>query len=632
MISGKGLYIWRADEVLRRMDMPAADAAQTAKDAGVEHVIIKIADGTSPFPIPEKDPGGHKERATQELVDALKAQGIAVWGFSFVYGQRALPEDQARIFADRAKHFGLTGLVINAENIGNNKWSTTEGEKRAGTLARILRQEMGGNVVLALSTYRFPQFHSEFPFEAFMEECDIAMPQVYWVMLGGKEGDAVANLTQSYDEYRARFPRKLIIPTGAAYGEGQADGSYWSASPRQIERFLAQAKAMALPAVNFWSWEHAYNDPGNDRAGGTVLWDTLAAFRYDPASPGDSGMSFVGEDIALRINVGEMGYFDGLHTQFPKAGFTPFARDGQSMKFAQSVGNTPSSVWAIWMPDITVSGKYNISVWVPGIHATSRRARYHIHGVVGENQPISVDVNQQRFSDVWVSLGIFDLDANNPSSGQINLTNFTGEEGREVGFAAVRWQKVVEHTPDVFLADGFDAPVGTAAERRSDQVWPGMWIDANPYNTLYMLRGSQALHTGADLNLNLPGHFDADAHAPVVAVASGVVTFAGFRELWGNLVVIRHDPLTPGGAHVYSRSAHLERIDVQSGERVQRGQPLGRIGQGDPQNPLPFHLHFDISPTEAMFTNPGDWPGLDQGRINRDYVDPLAFIRQHRPQ
>lgn len=632
MISGKGLYVWRAHEVLRRMNMNATEAARTAKNAGIEHIIIKIADGGDPFPIPDQDPGGHRERATQDLINALKAENITVWGFSFVYGQRTMPEDQARVFADRAKQFGLKGLVLNAENIGNNKWSTTEGGKRASALTRSLRQEMGDDVLLALSTYRFPKFQPGFPFDAFMEECDIAMPQIYWAMLGGKEGDAITNLTESYEDYKDRFPRKLFIPTGAAYGETQADNTYWSATPRQIERFLTQAKTLALPAVNFWSWEHAFNDPGNTRVGGTALWDAIANFRYDPTNPSDSGLPFIEQEEELVINVGEPGYFDGLHTQFPKAGFTPFTRLGQSMKFARSVGSTPSSVWAIWMPDITTSGKYNVSAWIPGLHATTRRARYYVHGVVGENQPVPVDVNQQRFSDVWVSLGIFELDANNPSSGQVNLTNFTGEEGREVGFAGIRWHKVVEGTPGVLLADGFDAPIGTDTERHGAQVWPGMWVDVNPYGSLYTLRGKSVLHTGADLNLNLPGHFDADAHAPVFAVASGEVTFAGFREAWGNLVVIRHDPLTPGGPRVYSRSAHLERMDVQTGDRVRRGHVIGRIGQGDPQNPVPFHLHFDISPTEALFVNPGDWPGLDQGRIDRDYVDPRAFIRQNRPQ
>jgi hypothetical protein len=120
----------------------------------------------------------------------------------------------------------------------------------------------------------------------------------------------------------------------------------------------------------------------------------------------------------------------------------PQIHNGRQLKYARTVANTPSSVWAWWRPDIVASGHYDISVWVPGQHATTRMAQYQLHGVVGENQPLIVYVNQNRFSDTWVSLGVYELDANNPASGQVNLTNYTGEEKRSVAFSDVRWRPV----------------------------------------------------------------------------------------------------------------------------------------------------------------------------------------------
>ena len=75
MISGKGLYVWRAHEVLRRMNMNATEAARTAKNAGIEHIIIKIADGGDPFPIPDQDPGGHLREMLFDLLAEFSRTG-----------------------------------------------------------------------------------------------------------------------------------------------------------------------------------------------------------------------------------------------------------------------------------------------------------------------------------------------------------------------------------------------------------------------------------------------------------------------------------------------------------------------------------------------------------------------------
>ena len=46
----------------------------------------------------------------------------------------------------------------------------------------------------------------------------------------------------------------------------------------------------------------------------------------------------------------------------------------------------------------------------------------------------------------------------------------------------------------------FQAPMGSAEEIASGEIWPGKWMDATPYLTSYAL----GFHTGADLNLNYP--------------------------------------------------------------------------------------------------------------------------------
>lgn len=633
VIDGKGYFTWRVEKILTRPGIRSAqEAADKARAAGVEHVIVKIADGEDNYPLVEKDPDGAKEQATADLIAALRERDITVWGWAFAYGKDADPQKQARKFAERAGYFEMEGLVVNAEDLGERRWSAAGGASRARDYMGALRNALSDvqGAVVGFSSYRFLRHHPSFPFAAFMEDCDIVMPQVYWVARG--DGDALVNLRRSYEEYRETFPRKMFVPTGAAFGEAyQSNGDrfFWSASPQQIHRFLDQARALGLPAVTFWSWEHAYYDLGNRRYNGSELWDSIATYVYDDGQGGlDGDPESEGEEI--EIHVGDDRHRDGLYPQFPYAAFIPMQQGGRTLKYARTVSDTPSSVWSIWLPDIEVSGHYDVSVWVPGQHATTRRAQYHIHGVVGEKDPIIVEVNQMRFSDKWVSLGVYELDANNPMSGQVNLTNHTSEEGRRIAFAGVRWRKVQPPAPEeARLADGFDAPVGTEGERRASELWPGEWTDANPFGNYYRLRDSFNYHTGADLNLNKP-KWDSDRGLPVYAAASGTVTFAGRMRHWGNLVVIRHDPVAENGPSVYTRSAHLGRIDVERGQRVQRGQQIGTVGQDEYNGP--FHLHFDVSPTEVLFNDPGDWPGLDRRRVLRDYIDPKDFIVRHRPK
>ena len=96
MFEGKGLWVWHADTVIARMGTQnVQQIAQQAKSAGIRHVIVKIADGADPYPIPSSDQGGAKEAQTAELIGALKAEGITVGGWSFLYGEPDPFEPQA---------------------------------------------------------------------------------------------------------------------------------------------------------------------------------------------------------------------------------------------------------------------------------------------------------------------------------------------------------------------------------------------------------------------------------------------------------------------------------------------------------------------------------------------------------
>src|SRR5690606_11445877 len=79
----------------------------------------------------------------------------------------------------------------------------------------------------------------------------------------------------------------------------------------------------------------------------------------------------------------------------------------------------------------------------------------------------------------------------------------------------------------------------------------------------------------------------------------------------------------------HTRYAHLADFTVQVGQRVVRGQQIARVGNADGQ--VAYHLHFDLSTSGVLKTNPGHWPGADRAGVIAHYTDPKAFILAHRP-
>jgi murein DD-endopeptidase MepM/ murein hydrolase activator NlpD len=85
-------------------------------------------------------------------------------------------------------------------------------------------------------------------------------------------------------------------------------------------------------------------------------------------------------------------------------------------------------------------------------------------------------------------------------------------------------------------------------------------------------------------------HQGVDYGAPlgtqVRAVASGIVTFAGWKGDYGNFVCVRHE----NGRE--SRYGHLYRIFVRKGQRIKQAQRIGLVGRtGLATGP---HLHFEL--------------------------------------
>lgn len=90
--------------------------------------------------------------------------------------------------------------------------------------------------------------------------------------------------------------------------------------------------------------------------------------------------------------------------------------------------------------------------------------------------------------------------------------------------------------------------------------------------------GQMAFHEGLD--------FMAEVGAPIYAAASGIVTQAELTPDYGNIVKIDH------GNGLETRYAHASRLDVKVGDRVEKGQLIG--GVGNTGRSTGAHLHFEV--------------------------------------
>lgn len=111
-------------------------------------------------------------------------------------------------------------------------------------------------------------------------------------------------------------------------------------------------------------------------------------------------------------------------------------------------------------------------------------------------------------------------------------------------------------------------------------VWPvdgtlegGFGGRRNPFGG-----GGYEFHSGQDI--------EAPWGAPVVAGASGRVSFVGWQNGYGQLVIVDH------GGGLTTRYGHLSSIDVQMDQTVSRAQMLGKVGStGRSTGP---HLHYEV--------------------------------------
>lgn len=111
--------------------------------------------------------------------------------------------------------------------------------------------------------------------------------------------------------------------------------------------------------------------------------------------------------------------------------------------------------------------------------------------------------------------------------------------------------------------------------------------------------GTSRFHEGMD--------FASDIGTPVYATGDAIVKVAGWKSGYGNLIELDHS------YNYTTRYAHLSEIAVKPGQRIKRGDLIGKVGntgkstgphlhyevrfKGAPQNPVNYYF-YDLTPEQ----------------------------------
>lgn len=256
MIKGKGIFIWQIASC--EGGSPTKIAAK-ASAAGFSHVLLKIGNGASVYQ--------PNESMLNSTILALRSFGIEAWGWHYVYGDN--PTGEANIAISQVQKYGLDGYVIDAEG----EYETQAKTNQAKAFMNALRASLP-TLPIALCSYRYPSLHPGLPWAAFLEKCDLNMPQVYWEQSHNPGNQLTRSVSEFSNPSLVRYMRH-VHPVGAAY-----DTVGWKPTPAEITEFFQTAKNLGLSAASAYSWD-ASTRPAN-----VGMFDAISAFPWPVASPG----------------------------------------------------------------------------------------------------------------------------------------------------------------------------------------------------------------------------------------------------------------------------------------------------------------------------------------------------------
>ena len=170
------------------------------------------------------------------MVSALKARGLNVCAWQFLYGRK--PGKEARIGAAAVAR-GADCLVLDVEGQYEGKYP------QASTYMSVLRSLIGADYPVALASFPYVDYHPALPYSVFLGPggAQYNVPQLYWKDIGTTPDQGYVH-TWVWN----RIYQRPIDPLGQVYNRPKAG---------QIRRFRALALAHGFDGVSWWSWQSA---------------------------------------------------------------------------------------------------------------------------------------------------------------------------------------------------------------------------------------------------------------------------------------------------------------------------------------------------------------------------------------
>jgi putative peptidoglycan binding protein len=223
-LAGDGMWIWYLN---RSSQGNLAKIASRAHRFGIETVLIKSGDGTH-----------YWNQFSSGVVSALKARGLNVCAWQFLYGRK--PAREAKVGAAAVSR-GADCLVLDVEGQYEGRYP------QASTYMSTLRSLVGADYPVALASFPYVDYHPALPYSVFLGPggAQYNVPQLYWKDIGTTPDNAYIH-TWVWN----RIYQRPILPLGQVYNNPKA---------AQIRRFRALALAHGFSGVSWWSWQSAGN-------------------------------------------------------------------------------------------------------------------------------------------------------------------------------------------------------------------------------------------------------------------------------------------------------------------------------------------------------------------------------------
>ena len=348
-IRGRSMWIW----YLSRSDggSPSAIIAR-ARAAGVLTLIIKSSDG-----------GHYWSQFSPGLVDELRAGGLHVCAWQYVYGSE--PEAEARAGA-RAVDAGAQCLIIDAEAEYEGRYAA------AASYLSELRSLVGRSYPVGLATFPYVDYHPAFPYSVFLGPggAQFDMPQMYWLEIGSGVGTVFRH---TYTDNR--IYRRAIYPLGQT--SGSAAGG--------IRLFRALAVRYGCPGISWWDYAWTSVEDSWSSIGGLYASAEAPLLGYPALGVGSRG------DAVLWLQ-------EHLAREFPSQPTTGlfgpltvgFLRAFQALHRLPVTGGTDAATWRALLRLRPVATPWSVA-------ASAARAARAARAGAGTRAPQSASLPARRY-------------------------------------------------------------------------------------------------------------------------------------------------------------------------------------------------------------------------------------------